>query len=148
MKSTLKRTLLCLSILFALVFTGCTKPMLHVSKDFIASKPCASYKISRIIFEHPDYKRYLIKISEVISSNWHLPDSQEWDSHLTSIYVVRISEKGEIIDLVREKESQNSDFDNYILRTLSNSNPLPPIPRTLGINCIEIDLRFKPSGLN
>ena len=97
----------------------------------------------------PDFymKQYYSAVYQKIHDNWVLPDLQNWDNALEAILVVKIRKDGLVTDSFFEKKSDNIYFNQFVLKAVKESSPLPPFPDRLDKNTLEIGLRFKPGEL-
>jgi colicin import membrane protein len=92
-------------------------------------------------------KQYLSAVYQKIHDNWVLPDLQNWDNALEAILVIKIRKDGNITDSFFEKKSENIYFNQFVLKAIKESSPLPPFPDKLNKKSLEIGLRFKPGEL-
>ena len=97
----------------------------------------------------PDFymKQYLSAVYQKIHDHWILPDLQNWDNALEAILVIVIRKNGVIADSFFEKKSDNIYFNQFVLKALKESSPMPPFPGQLDEDSLEIGLRFKPGEL-
>ena len=97
----------------------------------------------------PDFymKQYLSAVYQKIHDHWILPDLQNWNNALEAILVIVISKNGAVTDSFFEKKSDNIYFNQFVLKALKESSPLPPFPDQLEEDTLEIGLRFKPGEL-
>jgi colicin import membrane protein len=92
-------------------------------------------------------KQYLSAVYQKIHDNWILPDLQNWDNALEAVLVIAIRKDGTITDSFFERKSENIYFNQFVLKAIKESSPLPPFPDQLDKNTLEIGLRFKPGEL-
>jgi len=92
-------------------------------------------------------KQYFSAVYQRIHDNWILPDLQNWDNSLEAVLVVTIRKDGVIADSFFERKSNNIYFNQFVLKAVKDSSPLPPFPEQLEENTLEIGLRFKPGEL-
>ena len=97
----------------------------------------------------PDFylKQYLATVYQTIHDHWVLPDLQNWDNSLEAVLVINIRKDGVITDSFFERKSANIYFNQFVLKAVKDSSPLPPFPAQLTENNFEIGLRFKPGEL-
>jgi colicin import membrane protein len=97
----------------------------------------------------PDFymKQYFSAVYQKIHDNWVLPDLQNWDNSLEAVLVITIRKDGTIADSYFERKSDNIYFNQFVLKAIKDSSPLPSFPEQLGENTLEIGLRFKPGEL-
>lgn len=92
-------------------------------------------------------KQYLSIVFQKIHEHWVLPDLQNWDNALEAVLVITIRRDGVVTDSFFEKKSDNIYFNQFVLKAVKESAPLPPFPSQLETNTLEIGLRFKPGEL-
>jgi len=84
-----------------------------------------------------------------IQKNWafseHLVRGQ---SNLETLVGIKILPNGEIQDIWIDKKSGNPILDESAIRAIKKSNPLPPLPREIGLYDYKVGLRFTPKGLD
>ena len=97
----------------------------------------------------PDFymKQYLSAVYQKIHDHWILPDLQNWDNALEAILVIVIRRNGVVTDSSFEKKSDNIYFNQFVLKALKESSPMPPFPDQLEEETLEVGLRFKPGEL-
>ena len=93
-------------------------------------------------------KQYLSAVHQKINDHWVLPDLQNWDNALEAILVITIRKDGVVTDSFFERKSDNIYFNQFVLKAVKESSPLPPFPSRLDENTLEIGLRFKPGELS
>ncbi len=100
--------------------------------------PSASFRQAKL-------NEYYGLIWAKIKSSWTLPDHllrKELD--LETIIVIIIDKEGRIQRSWYEKKSGNTLYDQMAMRAIIKSDPLPPIPRELSQESLEIGIRFTP----
>ena len=97
----------------------------------------------------PDFhmKQYLSAVYQKIHDHWVLPDLQNWDNALEAILIINIRKDGVVTDSFFERKSENIYFNQFVLKAIKESSPLPPFPDQLDTSTLEIGLRFKPGEL-
>jgi colicin import membrane protein len=91
---------------------------------------------------------YLTVIWDKIRNSWNLsPALVQGKKDLESIIDIKISRKGEILDMSFEKRSGNHYLDDSAIRAIKKANPLPPLPEVFREEYLEIGIRFIPSDL-
>jgi colicin import membrane protein len=97
----------------------------------------------------PDFymKQYLSAVYQKIHDHWILPDLQNWDNALEAVLSIRIREDGTVENSYFEKKSDNIYFNQFVLKAVKESSPLPPFPDQLEEDTLEVGLRFKPGEL-
>lgn len=91
--------------------------------------------------------QYQANIAGRLHQFWALPDIKPWDSDLTAVVIIVISQNGQIISHSFEKRSGDRVFDQFVSRTIQDANPLPPIPGALKRQQYTIGLHFKPGEI-
>ena len=80
-----------------------------------------------------------------IKEEWTLPQNVVKENFgLETIIVMVIERNGRIQKAWFEKGSGNALFDQMAMRALKKAEPLPPFPRDLSENTLEIGIRFTP----
>jgi outer membrane biosynthesis protein TonB len=93
-------------------------------------------------------KRYLAAVYERIQSHWYIPPLQNWEDSLEAILVIKVNRNGTIMKTFFEKKSANLYFNQFVIKTVQESSPLPPFPREFEKINMEMGLRFSPAGVN
>jgi TonB family protein len=84
---------------------------------------------------------YFDTIAAHIQANWSLLKNQMEDvGVLTTDIGLRIRRDGTITKIVIEKPSGNALFDEYAVRAVKRSTPLPPFPRVLKEDRLDITI--------
>lgn len=92
-------------------------------------------------------KQYFASVYNVLQSHWKLPEYKVWDPQLVATIVIKITQNGSIVDHYFEKKSGDRLFDQFVVKTIQDSNPLPSIPPALKKKVLEIGLHFKPGSI-
>jgi colicin import membrane protein len=92
-------------------------------------------------------QQYYATIMAHIQQHWQPPDVKTWAPNLLATVSITIASDGQIVSQAFEQESGDRLFDQFVLKTLDASNPLPPPPAALQKQRLEVGLRFKPSGI-
>jgi TolA protein len=92
-------------------------------------------------------QQYYATIMAHIQQHWQPPDVKTWAPNLLAIVSITIASDGQIVSQAFEQESGDRLLDQFVLKTLDASNPLPPPPAALQKQRLEVGLRFKPSGI-
>ncbi len=93
-------------------------------------------------------RRYAGTIWMHVRKNWHFPEELLKRKDLEAIVSIRVDRKGHIMSRQFEKRSGFPAFDRSVLKAVSDSDPLPPLPPQLMPGPIEIGIRFNPSRMN
>ncbi len=84
---------------------------------------------------------YFDTIAARIQANWSLLKNQMEDlGVLTTDVGLRIQRDGTIMKIVIEKPSGNTLFDEYAVRAVKRSTPLPPFPEELREDRLEVTI--------
>ena len=80
-----------------------------------------------------------------IKEMWTIPENllkemADWET----VVVITITRDGTIKGMWVEKRSGNAFYDQMAMRAIKKAEPLPPIPKELGENTLEIGIRFLP----
>ena len=80
-----------------------------------------------------------------IKEGWTLPENLPKEkADLEAVIVVIIEKGGKVQKSWFEKRSGNSLYDQMAMRAIRKAEPLPPIPKELGDDTLEIGIRFHP----
>ncbi len=91
---------------------------------------------------------YKAHIAGNIEKNWFYNEQLAGGkSDLQAILVIKILANGEVADVLFEKKSGNSFFDESAFKAVKKSSPLPPLPREYNRPYYEVGLVFTPAGL-
>ena len=89
-------------------------------------------------------KRYFARVWEIIRSKWILPQGVIDKNGLEAVMDITISKDGRIIVKHFEKRSGEPLFDQSVERAMDRVDRLPPLPRELGLDQLDIGVRFRP----
>ena len=88
---------------------------------------------------------YYSMIWAKIKEGWTLPENLPKEkTDLEAVIVVIIEKGGKVQKSWFEKRSGNSLYDQMAMRAIRKAEPLPPIPKELGDDTLEIGIRFHP----
>jgi colicin import membrane protein len=91
---------------------------------------------------------YKAEIYYRIQQNWAYSEQLGGGkSEQMAVLVIKIMPGGEISEIRFERKSGNRFLDESAYRAVQKSDPLPPIPRELGMSYYEVGLRFGAGGL-
>ena len=80
-----------------------------------------------------------------IKQEWTLPeDLPKGKIDLEAVIVIVVEKGGKVQKSWFEKKSGNSLYDQMAMRAIKKAEPLPPIPRDIGEDSLEIGIRFYP----
>lgn len=91
--------------------------------------------------------RYFASIYNSLQPHWKLPEYKVWDKDLMATIVIQIAQNGQVTRQFFEKKSGDRLFDQFVLKTIQDGVPLPPIPSALQKSSLEIGLHFKPGSI-
>jgi colicin import membrane protein len=84
-----------------------------------------------------------------IQKNWAFSEQlARGQSNLETLVGIKISPNGEIQDIWIDKKSGNQYLDESAIRAIQKSNPLPPLPREIGLYDYKVGFKFTPKGLD
>lgn len=92
-------------------------------------------------------QQYYATIMGHIQQYWRPPDIKTWEPNLQAVVSITIASDGQIVSHSFEQESGDKVFDQFVLKTLEDANPLPAPPAALQKQRFEVGLKFKPSGI-
>ena len=89
-------------------------------------------------------KTYANQVHRKISRNWRIPPGVPTDGGLTASLVFKVDGNGNINNIRITKSSGNSAFDEYCIKAVNRSAPIPPPPDELAKEAKNegIDLTF------
>ena len=88
---------------------------------------------------------YYSMIWAKIKEGWTLPENLPKEkTDLEAIIVVIIEKGGKVQKSWFEKKSGNALYDQMAMRAIKKAEPLPPIPKELSDDTLEIGIRFHP----
>jgi len=92
-------------------------------------------------------KIYAGRVATHIQPLFQLPEIKTFDPSLVTVVNITINSNGEIADIQIETGSGDSLFDQFVLKSIEASNPLPPIPPALRKQRFNLGLRMNQSGI-
>ena len=92
-------------------------------------------------------RQYQAAINNQLNEHWSSPVTNALNADLSARVVITIAKNGEIIDVQYENRSGDRVFDQFVNRTLQESNPLPPIPGAMRVQQYSIGTRFRPGKI-
>lgn len=92
-------------------------------------------------------QQYYAALYQQVQRYWVLPETRRWDTRLEATVVLTIDKSGRVIKTAVERKSQDPFFDQLVIKTINNASPMPPIPKLMKKNIIEVGLRFRPGKL-
>lgn len=89
--------------------------------------------------------QYYSAVWAKIKKAWTIPENLLKERvDLETIIIVIIESDGKIRRTWFEKKSGNDLYDQMAMRAIKKAEPLPPIPKEIGENTLEIGIRFLP----
>jgi colicin import membrane protein len=85
---------------------------------------------------------YRGQITSRIYGNWSYPAAMSNKKDLEAIVILKIKEDGAILESAFKKKSNDSIFDQSVLKAIEKSNPLLPLPEGYGRSYEEIEVTF------
>jgi colicin import membrane protein len=83
-----------------------------------------------------------------IQKNWAFSEQlARGQKKLETLVGIKILPNGEIQDIWIDKKSGNQYLDESAIRAIKKSNPLPPLPKEIGLYHYEVRFRFTPEGM-
>ena len=92
-------------------------------------------------------KQYQSSIGGKLMQHWALPDIKTWNPELSARIIITIAKNGYIVSHNFEKRSGDRVFDQFVSRTIQESNPLLPIPGAMRVSQYSIGLVFMPGQI-
>ncbi|PLX48834.1 MAG: hypothetical protein C0613_09560 [Desulfobulbaceae bacterium] len=90
-------------------------------------------------------KQYKAMVARHIGSHWSLPEGQVWHKDLRAEVIVEIRQDGIVTKKSFEKPSASAQFDKFVMQTIEEASPLPPVPQEIPL--APLRLRFYPEGM-
>lgn len=84
-------------------------------------------------------------VARHIGSHWSLPEGQVWHKDLRAEVIVEIRQDGIVTQKSFEKPSASAQFDKFVMQTIEEASPLPPVPQEIPL--APLRLRFYPEGM-
>ena len=91
--------------------------------------------------------QYLASIRNRLDQFWAPPEYLQQDPNLTAVVVITINLDGKVANMLFESKSGNRIFDQFVIKTLEDAAPMPPIPLAMKKQRFEIGLIFKPGSI-
>jgi len=92
-------------------------------------------------------KQYFSAVDERLRRFWILPEMRKWNMGLETVVVLTVRRDGVVIKQVIEKKSNDPFYDQFVMKTIQNSLPMPSFPSLMSQQSIEIGIRFRPGEL-
>ncbi len=91
--------------------------------------------------------QYYAALSNRLLQFWALPEYMQKQTDLQATVVITINQNGTISDMFFESRSGDRVYDQFVRKTITEADPLPPIPPALKKQRLEIGLVFRPGGI-
>jgi len=89
------------------------------------------------------YIAYYKRIWSQIQFSWVIPEGVTARVSLVTVVGIRIAADGEIEQFWIEEKSGNDYYDQSALRAIRKANPLPPLPKDLRGEPLEVGINFR-----
>ncbi len=89
------------------------------------------------------FRAYYDRIWSQIRSSWVIPEGVTARVSLVTVVGIRIAEDGEIEQFWIEERSGNEYYDQSALRAIRKANPLPPLPKDLRGEPLDVGINFR-----
>ncbi len=99
-------------------------------------------KVSSVILQ-----QYLAALYQRVHQVWILPEMRHWDPGLETVVLLTIRRDGTVVQTNIEKKSRDPFFDQFVMKTLKQAQPMPGFPKLMAQETIEVGLRFRPGQL-
>ncbi|MHB8810535.1 MAG: energy transducer TonB, partial [Desulfobulbaceae bacterium] len=90
-------------------------------------------------------QQYLMSVGAHVQQFWILPEMRQWDASLEAVVVLTILRDGTVAKVEVEQESADRYFDEFVMKTIESASPMPPFPKLMGEDAIEVGFRFRPN---
>lgn len=90
-------------------------------------------------------QQYLMTVGARMQQFWILPEMRQWDPKLEAVVVLTILRDGTVAKVTVEQQSADRYFDEFVMKTIESASPMPPFPKLMGENSIEVGFRFRPN---
>ena len=94
------------------------------------------------------YELYLSRVVTIITKSWSFSGELIREQGVVESYVaLTIMPDGSVADLVFDRHSDSSYFDETVKKAIEKASPLPPVPADVSLSALRIGLIFTPSGI-
>lgn len=94
------------------------------------------------------YDRYLVNVVTIIRQNWSFtPQFIREKGDIKAYVALTINPTGTISDIMLDRGSVSSYFNDTVIKAIEASSPLPSIPENVSYKPIRIGLVFTPQGI-
>jgi len=104
------------------------------------SRNSARQGVSNIVSQ-----QYLMTVGAHMQQYWILPEMRQWDPKLEAVVVLTIRRDGTVAKVTVEQGSADRYFDEFVMKTIDSASPMPPFPKLMSENSIEVGFRFRPN---
>ena len=93
-------------------------------------------------------EQYLVEVVTIIRQNWSFTPQLIRERGKVKTYVALTIETGGVIsDIMIDRGSISSYFDDTVIKAIEKSSPLPPVPMSVDNKALRIGLAFTPEGI-
>lgn len=103
-------------------------------------RPSARQGVSNIVSQ-----QYLMEVGARMQQFWVLPEMRQWDPRLETVVVLTIGRDGAVVKTEVEQKSADPFFDQFVMQTIEKASPMPPFPKLMREDAIEVGFRFRPN---
>ena len=94
------------------------------------------------------YERYLVNVVTIIRQNWSFtPQFIKEKGDIKAYVALTINPTGAITDIMLDRGSISSYFNDTVIKAIETSSPLPPIPENVSYEPVRLGLVFTPQGI-
>ncbi len=90
-------------------------------------------------------KKFVALTKQHIIKSWILPEGQIWHKDLYATVLVKVRPDGIVTSAELEERSENDQFDKFVMQTIEQASPLPPVPEEIANHPLR--LHFYPEGM-
>lgn len=90
---------------------------------------------------------YQMEVETKIRSNWAYPVALQSQRNLEAVVLVKVKRDGTILTYELVKRSDNTIFDQSVIKTIEKSGSMPPFPEDFRENDEEIEITFNLKDL-
>jgi TonB family protein len=90
-------------------------------------------------------QQYYMTVGAHMQQFWILPEMRQWDPRLETVVVLTILRDGTVAKVSVEQKSADPFFDQFVMQTIEKASPVPPFPKLMQEDSIELGFRFRPN---
>lgn len=90
---------------------------------------------------------YQMEVETKIRSNWAYPVALQSEKNLEAVVLVKVKKDGTILTYELAKRSNNTIFDQSVIKAIEKSGSMPPFPEDFRENDEEIEITFNLKDL-